>query len=208
MLKEFMENTPINLNLTAQEFQNILMREMTSIIYENCAVNIAQNNSDFTSAEIEKIAAAFNDTYKKISASLILPPNQKTLVINSIMSILFDLWQKSSATELFFIKIRQYFTPAQIVSALAVYVGDFNKFQKVTDFFAAHKQIFPKQNKKIRTIAIYFPSIFNGGTERFISFMIPIYIRCGYRVALFTDRIYPHSEYPTPPLRGSTNVLF
>ena len=75
-----MENTPINLNLTEQQFQNILLQEMTYIIKTEYAVDIAQNNENFTSEEMDKIVTAVSDIYKKISASLILKPEQKTAV--------------------------------------------------------------------------------------------------------------------------------
>lgn len=199
MLKEFMENTPIELNLTIQEFQNKLIQDFIVLTYANCRVDLRNPRVSLTSEEIESVVEFTQYACQKLTANSMLAPENKTFVINSVMSILFELWRMSEIPELFFIKIRQKFIPAQIVAPLAVYVSDWQKYQWVTNFFATHKQVFPKSNRKIRTIGVYYIRIFNGGVERFLSQIIPVYIQLGYRIVLFTDVSRPDLEYPLPP---------
>ncbi len=202
MLKEFMTNTPISLNVTLQEFQKIFLQETTAFIQEKSGVNLSQNLETLTSAEIEKIVEIVADIQSKIRANIFIPNDYKNFIVDFIMQILFEIWKKSDSSEIFFIKIRQYFTPAQIASSLFNYVKNFENYKWATNFFAEHKQIFPNSNKKIRTIGIYYFRIFNGGIERFLSLIIPIYIQQGYRVVLFTDVSVPELEYSLPPPYG------
>ncbi|MBR3622522.1 MAG: glycosyltransferase, partial [Selenomonadaceae bacterium] len=49
-----------------------------------------------------------------------------------------------------------------------------------------------------QTIAMYYTRYYNGGVERMLSRIIPLFIRHGYRVILFTDEIKEDMEYPLP----------
>lgn len=117
------------------------------------------------------------------------------------MCRLFELWRNSKSPEPFFIKIQQAFTPAQIVAAFDMYMSDVENAIWVLNFFYEHKNIFPRKSGKIRTIGLYYFRIYNGGIEKFLSMIIPVYIKMGYRVVLFTDEYRPELEYPTPPVR-------
>lgn len=56
-----------------------------------------------------------------------------------------------------------------------------------------------KLNKNIsNTIGIFYHRYYNGGVERVISYQIPIFIKLGYRVVLFTEEINEKLEYPLP----------
>lgn len=52
--------------------------------------------------------------------------------------------------------------------------------------------------KSIKTIGILYHRYFDGGVERVISLQIPIFLRLGYRVVLFTEEINKDIEYPLP----------
>ena len=199
MLKEIIENVPLNITMSNAEFNNTLASETVSLIYEKCGVNLIRDYESLTSEEIEKVVDVTQDVYKKILINSVLLPENKILVANSVMKILFEVWKRTSNAELFFIKICQKFTPAQIVSAVFLYANNWENYKWVLNFFAAHKKIFPQKNTKIHTIGIYYPRIFNGGIERLISLIIPVYMQKGYRVVLFTDISNPQIEYPTPP---------
>lgn len=49
------------------------------------------------------------------------------------------------------------------------------------------------------TVGIFYHRYFNGGVERVISQQIPLFLKLGYRVILFTEQMCPEKEYPLPP---------
>ena len=51
-------------------------------------------------------------------------------------------------------------------------------------------------NKK--TIGIFYHRYYNGGVERVISLQIPLFIKLGYRIVLFTEEINKQLEYDLP----------
>ena len=136
--------------------------------------------------------------YDKIFESRVVNHDMKIFIANSFLCRLYELWKNSAVPELFFIKIRHNFTPAQIVAALELFMSVPDNQTWVLNFFNAHKNIFPHKQGKIRTIALYYFRMYSGGIERFLSLIIPIYIKMGYRVVLFTDEYKPELEYPLP----------
>lgn len=196
MLKEIMKNIPIELNLNTQDFQINFIREIIVAVYEKSGIDLVKDSNLKKSAEIEKFVKVMADIYKKISANTNLSYEYKNVLLQIIMNMLFDLWQNSDKAEVFFVKILQQFTPAQIVNSLNYYSGKWSNYKWIINFFAEHKKVFPTPTKKIRTIGIYYTRIFNGGIEKFISMTIPVYLKLGYRVILFTDLSFPELEYP------------
>ena len=193
MLKEIMANIPIAKPFTIQELQQNLTRDFVVIVNEMTGVDVTKNSSTFTSFDMEKIISAVRQVYGKIFESAIVASELKIFIANSLLCRLFELWKNSATPELFFIKIRQNFTPAQIVAALELYNSILENQNWVLKFFYEHKNIFPRKSGKIRTIALYYTRIYSGGIERFLSTIIPIYIQMGYRVVLFTDEYQPAS---------------
>lgn len=189
MLKEFAENIPINLNLSPEDFQKILTHDFIILIHENCGVDLTQSANSLTSLEIEKIISTTGKIYKKILANKYLPEEQKIFVANSLLCRIFELWKISTAPELFFIKLQNIFTPAEIVGAFLIYVNSIEHFNWIAKFFAEHKNIFKTSNKRIRTIFIYGVALVKGGIERYLSVIIPVYLKMGYRVIFLTDKV-------------------
>lgn len=208
MLKEILENAPINLMMSETEINNTLTNEINSLIYEKCNVNLICEYDSLTSKEISEIVEVTYAVYKKILTNSIIAPENKIRVANSVMKVLFEVCKKTSNAELFFIKIFQKFTPAQIVSAVFLYAGTWKNYKWIINFFAAHKQIFPQKNTPIHTIGIYYPRIFNGGIERLLSLIIPAYMQMGYRVVLFNDISNPQIEYSLPQSEDFKRVVF
>lgn len=60
--------------------------------------------------------------------------------------------------------------------------------------------------KGIRTIAIFSHHYVFGGTERCISYLMPLFQSLGYKVVLITDADTSNDAYLTPP--GATRLLF
>lgn len=52
--------------------------------------------------------------------------------------------------------------------------------------------------KKGRTIAVFYPRLYDGGVERVIAKQIPMLLELGYNVLLINERIEPTIEYPLP----------
>ena len=52
--------------------------------------------------------------------------------------------------------------------------------------------------KTIKTIGILYQRYYDGGVERVISLQIPMFMRLGYQVVLFTEEINQDIEYPLP----------
>ena len=53
--------------------------------------------------------------------------------------------------------------------------------------------------KKIKTIGIFYPLIYDGGIQRVISLQIPQFLEMGFKVILFTEEIKKELEYNLPP---------
>lgn len=200
MLQEFIEHKSIDFRMRRRELQEILFRETIMHVREKTGVNLTQNLENLTSEEIENIVEVFAGLCAKIYSNPYIAPGNKGLIINFVVGILYEAWKKSDNLELFFIKIRQHFTPAQITAALTDYVQYFDDLKWITKFFAENLQVFPRSSKKIRTIGVYYFRVFNGGIERFVSKIIPVYLQLGYRVILFTDVARPEIEFPLPAL--------
>ena len=165
MLKEFSENIPLNLNLSAEDFQNTLTRDFIILIHENCGIDLTHSANSLTSLEIEKILITTRETCNKIFANKYLSDEQKFFVVNALLCKIFELWKISTIPELFFIKIRDNFTPAQIVSAFSIYMNSIENFNWTAKFFVEHQNLLKTTNKKIKTIFIY-GSLARGGSLR------------------------------------------
>lgn len=196
MLKEFAENIPINLNFSAEDFQKILTRDFIILIYENCGADLTRSANSLTSVEIEKIILTTGEIYKKILANKYLSEEQKIFVANSLLCRIFELWKISTAPELFFIKLQNIFTPAEIVGAFLIYMNSIENFNWIAKFFIEHKNIFKTSNKKIQTIFVYGTSASKGGLAKYVSMIVSKYLQMGYRVIFLTDK--SDSEYPPP----------
>ena len=199
MLKEIISNIPITRQFTMPELQENLSRDFVILINETLRIDVTKNSSALTSADMEKIVVVVRQVYAKIFESRVVNPDMKIFVANSLLCRLYELWKISSTPELFFIKIRQAFTPAQIVAALELFMSVLQNQTWALNFFCEHKNIFPRKQKKIRTIAIFWHRMYSGGIERFLSTIIPIYIEIGYRLILITEEYKPELEYPLPP---------
>ncbi len=65
---------------------------------------------------------------------------------------------------------------------------------KAAEWMPKRKCICNDYSKKV--IGLYYLRLYNGGVERVISRLIPIFIKRGYKVILFTDEIDEEKEYP------------
>ena len=92
--------------------------------------------------------------------------------------------------------ISEYFDSETIVSRICF---DYFKDKKLVATKLNDSKYFNfKNNKKIKTIGIYYHFYGQGGVERVLSLLIPMYRNLGYNVVLFTDEYRPGDEYDLP----------
>lgn len=199
MLKELFANVPIARNFTPQELDATLTRDFISLIREKTSVDLGKGIPQLDAKKISEIVAVTKNACEKILASKIANMDMKKFIAISMLGKFMELLRHYPDPVTFFKIIQQNFTPAQIVTALSIYLNNADNLDWLTKFFCTNPQLFPIKNKKIRTIALYYRRIYSGGVERILSIMIPIYLSMGYRVVLFTDEYKPELEYPLPP---------
>ena len=167
MLKEIIANVPIARQFTMPELQQALTHDFIILIRESTSIDVTKNANNLTSVELEKIVVIVRQVYGKIFESRVVNHDTKIFIANSFLCRLYELWRISATPELFFIKIRHNFTPAQIVAALELFMSVPDNQTWVLNFFYEHKNIFHRKQGKIRTIALYYFRIYSGGIERF-----------------------------------------
>ena len=118
-----MNDTSIAQNFTQQEINSSLTQDFIVLIKKETLIDLTKNSSSFTSIEIEKIISAVKVAYQKIFDCVVVANAAKIFIVNYFLCKLFDLWKISSTPELFFIKIRQNFTPAHITAALEIFMS-------------------------------------------------------------------------------------
>ncbi len=62
----------------------------------------------------------------------------------------------------------------------------------------AHTHTQEKAGKPVKNIGIYYYRMSNGGVERVISYLIPLWIQMGYKIVLITEYPPTSNEYPLP----------
>lgn len=55
-----------------------------------------------------------------------------------------------------------------------------------------------KRRTTVKTIAVYYPEMRNGGVQRVLSYLIPLFLEMGYDVVFLTEKI-TEEDYPLPP---------
>lgn len=70
--------------------------------------------------------------------------------------------------------------------------------EEVLDFFEKHKEYIRRKSNNIKVIGVYYRRMYDGGVERVISNLIPIWMEMGYRVVLFTDERPNEKDYSYP----------
>lgn len=82
-----------------------------------------------------------------------------------------------------------------LVSGMYFYFG--TEIDELANFFQMHG--FPESgSRQIQTIGIYDERYSNGGGQKFLSLIMPIYVQMGYQVILFTDECRVADEYELP----------
>ena len=90
----------------------------------------------------------------------------------------------------------KYWRTEEIVTCLAenTNVSKYNLAKKLQDAESLKYDHHP-----VKTIATYYHAVFNGGVERVIASLIPLWIKMGYKVILLTDFPADENDYEIPP---------
>lgn len=101
----------------------------------------------------------------------------------------FEKHEASAAFDL----LLKYKKAEEVVSVLAVVYGERRK-----ELVSRISEVVGLQIRKteIKTIGIFYYRIAQGGVQKVISLLIPMYLEMGYKVVLFTDEIEEGKEYP------------
>ena len=173
-----------------KEFYIRIKRDIGKLLEHNC--HMSNTNDD----EQEKIVSVFFAVYSGVYKQNIINQSNKNLINEIVFRILYDIWEKFGWQRMFFLYILKFFPKEEICFFLSKCYG--KNMQPILDFFVNNHDIFHLKTKHVKTIGLYYPRIYNGGVERFISCIIPIYLENGYKVILYTDVIDESNEYPIP----------
>ena len=206
MLIEIIQNKPLKSSISIDDIPNLIDKEMKQIVTENCHIDLSKFKLVLNDKKISNIITTYKKVHAKISSLNFSPEHVKSIILNGIMSDLFDVWFRSEDRLRFFSHLKKNFTTAQLTSSIAVYMNDSNMDNLLDFFFENRDKIFSVKGK-IKTIALYYYSMFNNGIARFLTLIIPIYLEMGYKIVLFTDDIDEERDYTLPENENVKRVV-
>ena len=198
MLIEMIQNKPLRKPFSINDIPTLIRAEMQQIVSNKCHVDLAKPRLILNEKKSENIIATYKQVYDKVASLNFSPVDAKSMIINEIMSDLFNVWFRSDDKVRFFSHLKGNFTAAQLTAAIANYMNDTNMDDLLDFFFENRDRIFSVK-RKIKTIALYYYSMFNNGIARFLTLIIPIFLDMGYKIILITDDIDEEKDYTLPP---------
>lgn len=196
--------------ITYQDFLNKLRKEIIDNLYfilsqmqEKKILNIdsqilegifGQENSRAYTEYYDKYLEQMKWLYDLVLRSD-LDKNTQKVVLLGIVSMLIRDWDKLEKSQSAFIRMRKIFGDALITAGLAFYYD--KEIDPLIEFFSP-KEMLATKKERITTIGIYDERYHNGGAQRVLSLLMPIYIEKGYKVVFFTDEIKLEEEYQLP----------
>lgn len=185
----------------SQSFLAFLRSAMVDEV-ESILIGTADNNMLALSVEDIEEAARTSDTFWEDGQFIYRGIEMSTLEL-STKAVLEDLllghvmkeWMKGGMSREGFIEIRKMYPLSSIVSGLAMVLD--RHVDKLCAFLE-HGRLLQKTDKAVRTIGIYDLRYSNGGGQKVLSLLLPLYVSLGYRVILITENL-DEQEYPVPP---------
>ena len=148
-----------------------------------------------------EVVKLFGGIVERLMQNTILPSELRVSVVEIVMSILFELWRNSHEPRQFFEDLRSQFAPPYLAALMSVCFSG-PSLDWLLDFLSTIERSKRKTRSTVKTIGIYYPRFFGGGVERFLSMIIPIYRRMGYKIVFFTDVSDEQLEYELPRRGG------
>ena len=206
MLVEILQNKPLKTPFSIDDIPKFIRTEMQQIIFDKCNVDLFKIRLILNDKKSENVIATYKQVYDKIFSLNFSPANVKSIITNEIMSDLFNVWSRTEDRVNFFSHMQKHFSAAQLTGAIANYMNDANMDDLLDFFFENRDKIFSVQ-RKIKTIALYYYSMFNNGIARFITLLTPILLDMGYKVVVITDEIDEERDYPLPQHENLKRVV-
>lgn len=200
------QNKPLRKPFSINDIPTIIKAEMQQIVSNKCHVDLAKPRLILNDKKSENVILTYKQVYDKVASLNFSPADAKSMIINEIMSDLFNVWFRSDDKVRFFSHLKSNFTTAQLTASIATYMNDSNMDDLLDFFFENKDKIFSVQ-RKIKTIALYYYSMFNNGIARFLSLIIPIFLDMGYKIVLITDDIDEERDYSLPKNENLKRVV-
>ena len=132
--------------------------------------------------------------YRGIETSA-LDPSTKAALEDLLLGHVMKGWIKGGMSREGFVEIRKMYPLSGIVSGLAMVLD--RHVDKLCAFLERGR-LLQKADKAVHTIGIYDLRYSNGGGQKVLSLLLPLYVSLGYRVILITENL-DEQEYPVPP---------
>jgi len=180
--------------LFLKKFRNTISDEILNIIINNNIIDASdldiQNNLFNSNGNILSIGSAI---YKKIEQCDI-ENEDKNLILELFLENILKHWLKLEYENKQLSDLTDYFPLSGIISGLYMILDDDIKVLEALykDYISANKN-----TKKIKTIGIYSTSYKNGGAQRVLSILLPMFLELGYNIVLFTN-YKEENEYKLP----------
>lgn len=136
-----------------------------------------------------KIKSEFIMNYHDKSAKFLNDAKNNICLYNRI-----EKWINEGCKKNIYEQIKNEFSLERTIAHLSFLCS--YEVGSILDFFENYS--LNNEYAHIKTIGIYDERFHNGGGQRFLSIIIPIYLSQGYKVVLFTDEYVPEKEYKLP----------
>jgi len=180
--------------LFLKRFRNAISDEILNIILNNNIINDSdfdiQNNLFRSNENMLSMGSAI---YKKIEQSNI-KDEEKNLILELFLENILKHWMKFEYENKQLRDLTDYFPLSGIISGLYMILDDDIKVLEPLYKNCIYNN---KNAKKIKTIGIYSTRYKNGGAERVLSILLPMFLELGYNIVLFTD-YKEENEYILP----------
>ena len=165
------QNKPLRKSFSIDDIPSLIRTEMQQIISDKCNIDLSKARVVLNDKKIENVIITYKQVLDKISSLNFSPENVKSIILNGVVSDLFNIWFRSEDKVRFFSHLKNNFTVAQITAFIAGYINDTN-MDNLLDFFFENRDKIFSVNGKIKTIALYYYSMFNNGIARFFSIWV------------------------------------
>lgn len=174
--------------LFLKKFRGALSEQIINILLDNNIIN--ENDLLCFNDNILNIGS---EVYKKIEQSHI-EIEDKQLVLELFLENILRQWLKFENKNKQISDLINYFSLSGIISGLYMVLGN---YIKILEPFYENCISNDKNIKEIRTIGIFVPVYSNGGVQRVLSMLIPMFLELGLNIILFTN-LKEEGEYDLP----------
>ena len=130
--------------------------------------------------------------YEKVNES-VLDEYEKVVIGDLLLGYILKHWMSLGCEKSFLLDIKNSFSLTAILSGMSMVLD--KEGDRIIPFFTS--DVLSNKKRSIKTIGIYDLRFSNGGGQKVLSLLLPMYVSLGYRVILLTDE-RGEKEYPLP----------